>query len=117
MNRLYRCSKENYPELNEDLIITGCHSILVNDLTEVQREQNKELTGKIWVTENHYRLIACTDERAEPYEEEGTFNIWHLALDNEDERMNYGVFANGGLLVETTSKRMLSQYSGMDLVE
>jgi len=29
-NQLYKCSKEQYPELNEDLIITGCHAILVD---------------------------------------------------------------------------------------
>ena len=33
-NQLYTCSTENYPELFEDLIITGCHSILVDELTE-----------------------------------------------------------------------------------
>jgi hypothetical protein len=30
-NILYKCSKEKYPELIDDLIITGCHSILVDD--------------------------------------------------------------------------------------
>jgi len=114
--RLYKCSKEKFPELSEDLIITGCHSILVDSLTEEQKDKIIELSERIFVTDGKYRLMACVDERAEPYEEEGTFNIWHLALDHDDERMNYGIFANGGLLVETTSKRMLSKYSGMELI-
>jgi hypothetical protein len=59
--------------------------------------------------------MAALDHNAEPFLEEGVFPIWHLALDHEDERMNYGVYANG-LLVETTSKRMLREYSGMKLV-
>jgi len=114
--RLYKCTKENYPELTEDLIITGCHSILVDHMTDEERAKSVELTGDIWATDNKLRLIACTDERADPLEEEGLFNIWHLALDHHDIRMNYGVYANGGLLVETTSIRMLREYSGMILL-
>ena len=114
-NRLYRCRKENYPELNEDLIITGCHSILVYTITDKERADLEELMGKIYITEKRYRLMACVDERAEPYEEEGLYTIWHFALEHEHVRANYGVYANG-LLVETSSKRMMSEYSGMELL-
>jgi len=113
-NRLYICKKTNYPEILNDLIITGCHSILVPSLTDFQREHIEDLMGKIYVTENRYRLLACADERAEPYNEEGIFTIWHFALEHEHIRANYGVYANG-LLVETSSKRMMSEYSGMVL--
>jgi len=115
-NRLYRCSPNKYPELTEDLIVTGCHSILVSDITKEQRELIIERTGKIYVTDNKYRLNACLDERAEPYEEEGIHNIWHFALENNDYYMNYGIYANG-LLVETCSKRMMKEYSGMELLD
>jgi len=114
--RLYKCTPSNYPELTEDLFITGCHSILVRHLTDEQKERNNELAGMIMVTENRYRLMACIDDRAEPYDREGLYTIWHLALDHHDEQMNYGIYANGGLLVETTSKRMLLNYSGMDIL-
>lgn len=33
-NRLYKCSKDKYPDLTEDLYITGCHSILEFPLTK-----------------------------------------------------------------------------------
>ena len=114
-NRLYRCKKEKYPELFEDLIITGCHSILVSDLTQKEREDTIELMEHTYVTEHKYRLIACVDERADTFEEQGVFPIWHFALENEYIRGNYGVYANG-LLVETSSIRMMSEYSGMELV-
>jgi hypothetical protein len=113
-SRLYVCKKEHYPELTEDLIITGCHSILVNELSEEERERSIEYTGKIYITENKYRLIACLDKRAEPYEKEGIHTIWHLALEHENYYMNYGCYANG-LLVETTSKRMMKELSGMEM--
>jgi surface protein len=114
-NRLYKLSLNQYPELTEDLFITGCHSILVGKLTVEQREKSIEFTGDVYVTENRYRLIACLDDKAEPFTEEGIHTIWHLALENQDNYMNYGCYANG-LLVETTSKRMMSELSGMELV-
>jgi len=115
-NRLYKCTPAKYPELTEDLVITGCHSILVDEITADERETTMELLGKIYATDDKYRLLACIDKRAEPYEEEGLHTIWHLALEHENIFVNYGVYANG-LLVETCSKRMMSEYSGMELVE
>lgn len=115
-NRLYKCTKEKYPSLTEDLVITGCHAILVDDITDVQKERLIEEQGKIYITDNHYRLIAMVDERAEPYQEEGLHTVWHLALENENYYYNYGIFANG-LHVETTSKRMIKEQSGMTLME
>jgi hypothetical protein len=116
-NRLYKCTKENYPEIiDEDLIITGCHSILVSELTDVQRETILENFGNIYITGVHYRLMACIDERSQPFLEEGYHNIWHFSLENEEYYDNYGVYANG-LLVETTSNRMMKELSGLTLID
>jgi surface protein len=115
-NRLYRLTKDSYPDLTDDLIITGCHSLLVDKLSEKQKSDIIDELGRLMITDGKYRLMAIYDERAETYEDEGLFNIWHLALEHDDERMNYGVYANGGLLVETTSQRMLANFSGMTLV-
>ena len=112
---LYRCSKEKYPELTEDLIITGHHSILVSNITDEQKMKMIDVMGKIYITDSKYRLAACIDDRAEPYTKEGQFNIWHLALENPDYYMNYGIYANG-LLVETCSRRYLKELSGMRLL-
>ena len=115
-NRLYKYSKENHPELKEDLVITGCHAVLVSDLSEEERSDLIDIQGKVYVTADYYRLIACVDKRAQPYEKEGLFNIWHLALENDNYYFNYGIYANG-LKVETASKRMMKEMSGMDLVQ
>jgi hypothetical protein len=115
-DRLYKCSPINYPELTEDLYITGFHSILVDTLTDVQREKTLIHTGRIFVTDNKYRLIACIDERAEPWNAEGDFTIWHIALENTDERMNYGIYANGGLLVESCSLMFLKTLTNMNII-
>jgi hypothetical protein len=114
--RLYRCPKKNYPSLIDDLIITGCHSILVPTLTDQEREDVIEVQNATFVTDHLYRLPACVDHRSDPFEQEGLFTIWHLALEHDDPYVNYGIYANG-LLVETTSKRMMLERSGMDLIE
>jgi hypothetical protein len=113
-NRLYTCSKANYPEVTEDLFITGCHSILVDTLTEKQREDTVKQLGRIFITDKKYRLMACLDDRAEPLTTEGVHTIYHLALEDPDELRNFGVYANG-LLVETCSLRTLKNKSNMTL--
>jgi hypothetical protein len=117
-NRLYKRTSKDYPELIEDLIVTGCHSVLVEDdrITPEIREKTKELfKHEIMLTDKKIRLLTCLDELAEPYEEEGVFTIWHFALEHFDDYMNYGVWANG-LLMETCSINMMRQYSGLELV-
>jgi len=114
-NRLYKCSPSKYPALKDDLYITGCHSILEFPITVKQKEATVKHLGKLFVTDKKYRLMACVDERAEPWNSEGAYTIWHFALENKDERMNYGVYANGGLLVETCPITTLKNKSNMTL--
>jgi len=113
-NRLYRCSPENYPGLTKDIYITGCHSILVPELTDTEREKTIQHLGKIYATDRKYRLIACIDERAKPWASAGIYTIWHIALENDNVSMNYGVYASG-LIVETCSINTLRTKSNMIL--
>lgn len=116
-DQLYVCSKEKYPQLFEDLVITGCHSILVKGFTDdEQRNDTIKLTGHTYVTDGHYRLPACLDHRTDVYEKEGIYNIYHLALDHDNYYMNYGIYANG-LLVETCSQRYIKELSEMTLID
>lgn len=114
--RLYRCPKENYQELTEDLYLTGFHSILVDKITEEERVEIKRRVKYTYFTDKKIRLLACADKRAVPYQQEGIYTVWHIALESDDYYINYGVYANG-LLVETCSKRYLKELSNMELVE
>ena len=115
IHHLVKCTPAKYPELTEDLVLTGAHSILVSDITDKQRADLTELAGRIFITDDKYRLMACLDDRSEPYEAEGLFTIWHFALEHTQYTWNYGVYANG-LLVESTSLRMMKEFSGMTLL-
>ena len=117
-DQLYLCCPSEYLDVFDDLVITGCHSILVEDFfSDEQREKTMEYNnGRVFITDNHYRLPAFLDHRASVYEPAGTYTIYHFALENNDYYMNYGVYANG-LLVETCSKRYLKEFAGMSLIE
>ena len=115
-DQLYRCSQTHFPEVFDDLIITGCHSILVDELTEDQIIESTKVNGKVYITEGKYRLPACVDERTQVYEHPGMYTIYHLALENEEPTMNYGIYANG-LLVESCSIRFMKELSMLTLLE
>ena len=115
-SQLYRCSQNKYPELFEDLIITGCHSLLVDSFeSEEQKRKTIEVNKDAYVTDGKLRLPACVDDKTEVYENEGTYTIYHFALENDNYYANYGIYANG-LLVETCSKRYITELANMEIV-
>jgi len=114
-DRLYKLSPSKYPQLKNDLYLTGGHSVLEFPLTEKQTQDTIKKLGDLYVTEGKYRLMACIDERAEPWASEGTYPIWAFALEHEDVGKNYGVYVNGELLVESCSVHFLKINSNMEL--
>lgn len=115
--QLYICSKEKYPELTEDLVLTGDHSILVGAISDEQRKRMTEILGEIFVTENNYRLLTFLDDRAEPWSSKGEHTIWHFALESDNIYVNFGVYANGGLKVESSPIRFIRDKAFMELIE
>ena len=114
-DQLYKCSNSKYPEVFEDLVMTGAHAILVRSFKEGEREEVQKFYGKIFITDPMYRLPVCLDKRALIYEDEGEHTIYHIALENDDIYTNYGIYANG-LLVESCSKNYLMNVSNMSLL-
>jgi len=115
-NQLYKCCAQNYPTLFEDLVITGRHSILVNNfISDEEREKTREVNSEIYKTDDKFRLPACVDKRSKVYETAGSYTIYHFALENDNNYGNYGVYANG-LLVESCSKKYLIDFSEMKIL-
>ena len=110
--RLYKLSPSKYTELNEELFITGCHSTLVEYITDKERNDTFNRLKDIFITEKKYRLMACVDEKAEPWNSKGIYNIWHFALENASNTLNYGVYANG-LLVESCCIYTLKKHKNL----
>jgi len=114
-SRLYKLSPSQYSELHDDLFITGAHAVLVETITDKQREELTKQAGKIFITDKKYRLMAMFDDRAEPWSEAGKYTIWHFALEHTNIVMNYGVYANG-LLVETCSINTMRTKSNLLII-
>jgi len=115
-NRLYILPKQLFPSLTEDLVLTGCHSLLVDGLYKEQIFEMGGPDGRLYKTDDKLRLFTCFEPRAIPYQKEGTFTIYHLALESDNDEINFGIWANG-LLVESCSKSYLRELSGMEFIE
>ena len=84
-----------------DLIVTGGHFLLVDDLSGniLSIENFYKLNLKI---DDKYCLLACDCATAEQIVNNKVYNVYHLVLKGEQER--YGIYVNNGLLSESTSK-------------
>lgn len=114
-DRLYKYTSNEYPQITKDLILTGCHSILVDEIIDQEKEGIINVLNRLYETNNKYRLPVCVDAKSKPYEKKGRFDIYHIALENTNYYHNYGIYANG-LLVESCSKRYLKELSNMKLL-
>lgn len=106
-NGLYELTKEKYPELTENLILTGKHCILVDNLhAQVLNTYKFSRHAKL---DNKYKLPCIANEDAIPYKKEGLFKIWSFCLESEDKTKNFGIYANG-MLVESTNKQDINNF-------
>jgi DNA-binding beta-propeller fold protein YncE len=110
---LYKLNKNNFPELTEDLFITGGHPLLVDekDLDEETKKKLLDMDISI-ITEGKYRVFAMLHPKSELWNEEGYHDIYDIVLENDDPYKNYGIWVNG-LLTESMDEDFFLNYSGM----
>lgn len=108
-HRLFKYSKKNNTKLFEDLYLTGGHSVLVDNLTEEEKNSTNKYMGFLPLTDNKYRLLTFLNINAEPYLSSGVFTVYHIALENINKEGNYGIFANG-IIVESCSINYIKSY-------
>jgi alpha-tubulin suppressor-like RCC1 family protein len=109
-DKLYQCSKTEYNDLFADLVITGRHSILIDE------PDSKSLNKQSY--DGKYKIQAYKDSKTTVYDTAGKHMIYNFALqgdDNKDNEKNYSVYANG-LLVESCSKKCLQTQTTMVLI-
>jgi hypothetical protein len=123
INKLYVMKKTEKNGLIEDLFVTGSHALLKDQLSE-KEEKRMDLLLSNFKDVNYERMIddkqkvlACFDKRFEEYNEEGYFNIYHIVLEDENNKTykNYGIYANG-ILAESTMEKTLSKLNNFDLI-
>ena len=100
---MYKMDKTDDNGLLEDLIITGGHSILVDDLG-YYTEETDDFFGETPIIDDKYLLLAAVSNDFKKIENTNLYTYYHFILENngnDDER--FGVWANG-ILTETPSK-------------
>jgi hypothetical protein len=95
---------------NPDLVVTGGHSILVDEMTEEERTKNRQYFCEDIKIDDKYLLLACTSDKFEKIQNNDTYTYYHFTLENDgDDDNRYGIWANG-ILTETPSKNQYMKY-------
>jgi len=107
---MYKMEKTEENGLIEDLLVTGGHSLLVDDLGRNIEENNKVFGGITPKIEDKYLLQVFLSDKFIKLDNANFYTYYHFVLENngnDDER--YGVWANG-ILTETPSKNQFNDH-------
>jgi len=117
--KLFRSFKYNPLNKNNDLnllykhkengvIVTGGHSILVDELTEKEKLNNLKHYGFNQTIEDKKLLLACSSDKFEKmdnYHEE--YHLCHFSLESDDPKEHFGVYMTDGILSESCPEEAL----------
>jgi len=107
---MFEMKKTDDNRLIENLIVTGGHSILVDDLGE-HKEQNDKLFGSsTQMIDDKYLLLSAVSKEFIRLENTDLYTYYHFILENNgDDNERFGIWANG-ILTETPSKRQFTNH-------
>jgi hypothetical protein len=88
---MYRMNKSG--DMIEDLLITGSHSILVDELSEEERNNMTKVFGKLKKIEDKYLLLSCFSNKLEKIKSKDFYEYYNIKLEGND--CGYGIYANG----------------------
>jgi hypothetical protein len=81
----------------DNLVVTGLHSTLVDELTDKEKEDTLTRWTELKTIEDKYRLLSVFDSRFTEYSHNGIETIYQIVLDNSNTKSNYSIWANGVL--------------------
>jgi hypothetical protein len=96
-HKLYVYKMEDNPSLTEDLVVTGGHPVLVDQLSPEEITETLKLWDNIKTIGDKYRLLTFFNKNAKVFDRNGRFTVYDLVLENDDLEANYGIYANGML--------------------
>jgi hypothetical protein len=89
----------------EDLYMTGGHSLLVDSLTEQEKQDTIKIWNELKMIDDKYLLLAfvvSNPELVSKVDDNLEYNLYHIVLENDDLDGQYGIYSNG-LITETMS--------------
>ena len=99
LNLLYK-HKEN------GVILTAGHSIVVDELTEEEKLNNKKYRFNQTI-EDKKLLLACSSDKFEKIDDDQEYDLYHFSLESDEPKSHFGVYINDGLLSESCSEEAL----------
>jgi hypothetical protein len=94
----------------KELIVTGGHSILVDEMSEEEHKKNRQYFCEDIKIDDKYLLLACVSDKFEKIQNNDTYTYYHFTLENDgDDDRRFGVWANE-ILTETPSKNQYIKY-------
>ena len=96
---------EKTGDMTDDLVVTGAHSILVDEISDEERFLLKEMDF-VQMLDGKYLLLAAASNKFKKIEEVKEFTCYHFVLKTDDNDVNkrFGVYANGVLTESISSK-------------
>jgi len=99
-----------YKNKENNLVITGGHSILVEKLSEEEENEQEHLTSFSRNIDDLYKLLSCNSNLFEKVEPDNKlYEIYHICLENEDKDGQYGIWSNN-MLAETIQINNFADY-------
>jgi hypothetical protein len=89
---------------DHDVIVTGKHGFLVDEITDEEIKNTKKCGTSIRYIDDKKVLPACACNKFEKITDDKDFELWHFVLENDDIHKNYGVYINDGILSESCSE-------------
>ena len=106
---MYKMKKTEENGLTEDIIVTGGHCLLVDDLGEF-KEKNDKIFGSTLMIDDKYMLLCGVSTDFVKLENRLPYTYYHFILENNgDDDERFGVWANG-MLSETPSKNQFNDH-------
>ena len=106
---MYKMKKTEENGLTEDIIVTGGHCVLVDDLGEF-KEKNDKIFGSTLMIDDKYKLLCGVSTDFVKLENRLPYTYYHFILENNgDDDERFGVWANG-MLSETPSKNQFNAH-------
>ena len=107
---MYKMKKTETNWLLEDLIVTGWHAILVDDLGINKEENEKIINGGLLKVDDKYLLLSSVSKDFVKLENNNLYTYYHFILESEDDNQRFGVWANG-ILTELPSKNLFIRHN------
>ena len=112
---MYIFEKTDHNDLIEDLIVTGGHSILVDQLTDQEQLNQSTVWDRNYKIDDKVLLLAGFSSLFKPITTQKIFTWYHFTLECEDNDERFGVFANG-VLVEIPSKNQFKEFNIQQII-